>query len=336
LGFKSIIGLFLILSFLSCAQNESYRIDFAMGTVCSVSLFEYGHDSVYNDVFSRIHQIENLMSLNIPSSDVSRINAASGIEAVIVHEDTFKVIERAIYFAQLSNGAFDPTVGPLVSLWGIGSENQRIPTHEEIEKVLPLVNWRNVDLNAQIKSVFLTQRGMALDLGAIAKGYAADEAARIIKDAGIKRALIDLGGNIIVIGQKKDKRKWRVGIQNPSEIRGSIAGVLQVYESTVVTSGVYERFFDENGKRYHHIFDPSLGYPVDNGLLSATVITNISMDADALSTVIFVLGYEEGIAIINALPETEAVFVFDDKSVIKTSGVDFTVTDKIFHMEATK
>jgi len=328
-----IFTVIISLCFISCGQKQSSHTEFALGTVCSVTLFEQSEKSIYNEVFSRIREIENLMSVNIPSSDISRVNAAAGTEPVIVHEETFKVIERALYYAEFSGGAFDLTVGPLVSLWGIGKEEQRIPLRQEILDALPLINWRNVELDRQKKSVFLKIKGMSLDLGAIAKGYAADEAVKIIKRGGVKRAIIDLGGNIVVLGEKKDGSLWNVGIQNPDKNRGDVIGFLQLTEKTIVTSGVYERFFEENNQRYHHLFDPSRGYPAKNGLLSVTLITDISMDADALSTALFVLGYEEGKKLIASLPGTEAFFVFEDRSIIMTDGINFTLTDKTFYIK---
>ena len=331
----------------SCSRTESSRSEFALGTVCSITLFDQADRRVYREIFKRIREIENRMSVNIPASDVSRVNAASGIEPVRVHEDVFKVIERAVYFAEITGGAFDPSVGALVTLWGIGGENPRVPTQEEIVEVLPLVNRRNIELDRTTRSVFLIRRGMALDLGAIAKGYAADEAAAIIKNAGIERAIVDLGGNIVILGEKKDKSPWRVGVQNPNEGRGVFIGVLQITETaagplagegslsaqSVVTSGVYERFFEKGGRRYHHIFSPSNGRPAENDLLSVTIIAANSMNADALSTAVFVLGYAKGSALIEAQSETEAVFIFKDRSVRKTTGADFILTDKTFRLE---
>jgi len=332
LAFKKNI-FFLLIPFLllvSCAERESSRTEFALGTVCSITLYDQGQKEVYDSIFSRIREIENLMSINIKSSDVSRINSNAGIEAVQVHEDTFKVIERAVYFARLSGGAIDPSVGPLVSLWGFGRENQNIPAQDKIDEILPLINWHNIKLDFQTRSVFLEQKGMTLDLGAIAKGYAADEAARIAAESGIKRALIDLGGNIVLLGERPDKNPWRVGIQNPGKDRGQILGVLHTRKHTVVTSGIYERFFEEDGRHYHHLFDPSNGYPAENGLLSATVITGNSMDADALSTAVFILGYEKGNALVNSLPSADAVFVFEDRSIRVTPGVNLILTDNSF------
>jgi len=271
------------------------------------------------------------MSIRITASDLSRVNASAGIEPVQVHEETFKVIKRAVYYAELCGGAFDPTVGTLVSLWGFNGGTPRIPSQEEINSVLPLINWRNIELYPETNSVFLTQHNMILDLGAIAKGYAVDEAARITKKAGITRAIIDLGGDIMVLGEKKDKGLWNVGLQNPDDEQGITIGYLKLSESAVVTSGVYERFFIEEGNRYHHIFQPYDGYPVNNGLLSVTIIAENAMDADALSTAAFVLGYEKGRALIESLPSAEAVFIFQDYTIQTTPGVNLVITDKSFN-----
>ena len=342
------VNIFFI--FYSCLQAEPARSEFTLGTLCSVNLYEQGNNDVYKEIFDRIREIENLMSVNIPSSDISLINAAAGIAPVKVHEETFNVIKNAVYYARLSDGAFDPSIGPIVSLWGIGNDEPRheqlthVPGREEIEKLLPLVNWHFIRLYEDTSSVFFIHEGMALDLGAIAKGYAADEAAKIIERAGIKRALIDLGGNIIVAGVKKDRKPWRVGVQSPDKARGETIGYLQITTltaeqeeslpvKTIVTSGTYERFFEENGIRYHHIFDPSLGYPVQNGIISVTVIADVSMDADALSTAAFVLGYERGSALVESITGTEAVFVFDDKSIRQTSGANFILTDKTYNIK---
>jgi thiamine biosynthesis lipoprotein len=220
----------------------------------------------------------------------------------------------------------------LVSLWGIGGDNARVPSREEIDAVFPLIGWRDVELNRENNGVFLKRPGMAMDLGAIAKGYAADEAAAIIRKARRKRAIVDLGGNIMTYGVKKDKSLWRVGLQNPLEFRGNYIGIVSGREQTVVTSGVYERYLEVDGVRYHHLFSPVDGYPARNGLLAVTIITGVSIDADALSTAVFVLGYERGMALIESLPEAEAVFVFEDMTVRKTRGMDFYLTDDHYRL----
>jgi thiamine biosynthesis lipoprotein len=177
---------------------------------------------------------------------------------------------------------------------------------------------------------------MGLDLGAIAKGYAADEAARIIREARIPRGIVDLGGNIFALGSKAGNRPWRVGIQNPLGPRGSYVGILEIRDKTLVTSGVYERYFEADGERYHHILSTRDGYPVRNGLLSVTIIARRSIDADSLSTGVFAMGYEPGKALVESLPDTEALFIFEDLRIRATAGAlrDFTLTDTDFKLES--
>ena len=331
------------LALTSChPKAEPFRAEFALNTLCTIFLYDQARDKVYQDVFGRIREIESRMSVYLPDSDIARINAAAGMEPVRVHYDVFEVIERALYIAEISGGAFDPSIGPVVSLWGIGGNNPRVPTQEEIDAVLPLVNWREVELDRERHTVFLKRPGMALDLGGIAKGYAADESAGIIKDARLKRALIDLGGNIITYGVKQDRSPWRVGLQDPQYYnhgdnnyavnRGSYIGVISGWDQSVVTSGVYERFFVDGGTHYHHLFSPFTGYPARSGLSAVTVIASASMDADALSTAAFVLGYERGRSLIDSLEGVEAVFVFEDMGVRITGGADFSLSDQNYRL----
>jgi thiamine biosynthesis lipoprotein len=323
----------ITLTFASCSsKTETSRIEFVFGTVCSITLFDQGKAAVYQDIFNRLREIENRMSVNLADTDVARVNAAAGIVPVQVHNDVFDVIERSVYYAEISGGAFDPAIGPLVSLWGIGGDNPRVPSQEEIAAAIALVNWRDIELNREQCSVFLKKPDMALDLGAIAKGYAADEAAAIIRKAGLKRAIIDLGGNILTFGEKQDKSPWVVGLQSPLEDRGAYFGIIRGPEQSLVTSGIYEKFFEVDGKRYHHIFSPSNGYPASNGLLAVTIIAKYSMDADALSTAVFVLGYEKGRALIESLEGTEAVFVFDDFSVRMTKEAGLVLTNDNYRL----
>jgi len=242
-----------------------------------------------------------------------------------VRDDLIEVLEKAIYYAELSNGAFDPTVGPLVRLWGIGTDNPHFPDEDEIMQALNLVNWRDIVIDREAGTVFLRRQGMAVDLGSIAKGYAADEAVRIAKEAGVKRAVFDFGGDIAVIGWRGKKGRellpWRIGLQNPLNERGTYIGILNVNDKSVVTSGVYENFIELDGKRYHHILSTTDGYPVENGLLSVTVMADQTADADALSTAVFAMGFEKGKALIDSIPGVEAIFIFNDNIVKTTAGM---------------
>jgi thiamine biosynthesis lipoprotein len=303
----------------ACAPAEETRSTFALGTVCNISLFENGKKDIYAKIFSRLAEIEAVMSANeIPGggiSELSRVNQNAGIRPVTVSGELITVLERALYFAKITDGAFNPAIGPLVKLWEIGTEDARVPEKSAILAVQPLLDYRDVEVDAASHTVYLKREGMSLDLGGIAKGYAADEVVRILTEAGIRRAVIDLGGNIYAHGSKTDRQKWRIGIQNPLAPRGEFLFIEEAADQTLVTSGVYERFFEENGIRYHHILDTKTGYPADSGLLSVTIISAKSMDADALSTSLFVLGYEKGAAVLSHFPGVEAVFVLNDTTI---------------------
>jgi len=347
-----------------CDKAASPQIEFVLGTVCRVNLYEGGTRQLYSRIFARIREVDRTMTVQpgefqdmisggiaepdsktaamyraateALTSGVVAINEQAGIAPVNVRADLLDVLERALHYAALSNGAFDPTVGPLVQLWGIGTDLQRVPGDEEVARALELVNWRDVVIDRKAGTAFLLRPGMALDLGAIAKGYAGDEAARIAQEANVPRAIFDLGGNIVALGWRDQKKSllWRIGIQNPLSGRGTYIGVVTVHDASVVTSGVYERYFESEGKRYHHILSTANGRPVENGLLSVTMVTAGSTDADALSTAVFTLGFERGKALIDSIPEAEAIFIFNDRSVRITGGLAgiFTLTDNEFEV----
>lgn len=313
--------------FSSCrAQPAGQRSEFVLGTVCTVNAFGDGTNELYDELFARLHKIDEDFSVNRADSQITKINNAAGDHAVAVSSDVMYVIKTALHYAELTDGAFDPTVGPLVKLWGINTDHARVPSQTEINNALPLVNWRDVVVtpaasrtanaaassytSAEAGTVFLKRTGMSIDLGGIAKGYAADELVKILDAHKVKRAIIDLGGNIYVHGKKADGSLWKVGIKDPENPEeGKPALALSLSDSTVVTSGVYERFFIQNGKRYHHILDTKTGYPADTGLLSSTIICSSSITADALSTSVFVLGSEKGFELINKMNGVSVVFI---------------------------
>jgi thiamine biosynthesis lipoprotein len=313
-------------------------MEFVLGTVCSVNLFEQGTAAEYDAVFARLRDVQAVMSANQDDTDLDAVNKNAGLQPVAVHRELLDVLEEARRYAELSEGAFDPTIGPLVNLWGIGGENPRVPGEDEIREALSLVDWRDLVIDREAGTAFLRRPGQALDLGAIAKGYAADQAAAILSVRGKnRRAIIDLGGNILAIGERPKNESWRIGVQNPLDERGEYLGVLRVKNKSVVTSGIYERYFEENGERYHHILSTANGYPVQNGLLSVTIVADRSIDADALSTAAFALGLEKGRALIEARPEAEAVFVSRDGSVALSSGAEelFTLTGENYYLMPT-
>ena len=266
-----------------------------MGTVCTIKLFSDSSPQIYDELFARLQEIDRRFSLTKADSDISRINRAAGKEAVRVHEDAFYVIQKAVKFAALTGGAFNPAIGAVSELWGFNSEEPTLPRQTEIDARLPLLDYKNIILNQEEKSVFLAKEGMSLDLGGIAKGYAADELARLLEKGHVQGAVIDLGGNILLYGKKTDGSLWRTGIKNPLDPNGEAIFILSLPACSVVTSGIYERCFEKDCISYHHILDPKTGHPADGDLLSLTVISSSSMEADALSTALFVMGKEKAL-----------------------------------------
>ena len=209
---------------------------------------------------------------------------------------------------------------------GIGTAGARVPTEEEIEKALSLVDYRKLVLNPEDNSAKLLQEGMKLDLGAIAKGYAADEVGKLLKEEDIESAYINLGGNVLLVGGKPDGSPWKIGVQDPRLNRGNVMASIELIDKTIVTSGNYERYFEEDGVIYHHILDPDSGYPANSNVISVSIICDSSLDADALSTSIFILGLEKGLELINQLEGFEAIFITDNLGVVLTEGLKGKVT----------
>ncbi len=301
----------------ACAPRAMDRTELALGTVCSIRVLDGASDAALDAAFARLREIEATMSANAAGTVVDAVNRAAGAGPVPAPSDLRALARRALELAAASGGAFDPTVGPLVALWGIGFDTERVPAPEEIAAALPLVDRRGLVVDEAAGTLALARAGMRLDLGGIAKGYAADEVARILTEGGVKAAVIDLGGNVKVVGRKPDRKPWRVGIQNPFSDRGERLGLATLPGGyTVVTSGVYERHFSgADGVEYHHLLDPATGYPAGGGLVSVTVIAESSMDADGLSTALFVLGPERGFALAESYG-VGAVFVRADKGVL--------------------
>lgn len=308
--------------------------EFVLGTVCSVNLYEAGSAELYGKLFSRLRELNDIFNNYSDSSEISRVNREAAATPVGVSQDFYLVLKTALDFARLTGGAFDPTVGPLVKLWGFG-KSPRVPSQEEIEAAQKLVGWQCVALQESAQTedapgqpegvtdqnvandkgsqdqnagdeqetvtdqnpaagptVRFTKSGVRLDLGAIAKGYAADCLVDILRERGVKRASLSLGGNVYVYGKKPGGALWSVAIRDPSK-PGQNAFMLKTRDATVVTSGAYERFFEQDGKTYGHILDPATGFPAQSGLKSVTIVSHNSMVADALSTSLFVLGMEK-------------------------------------------
>ena len=304
-----------------------------LGTTCTVRVYTGGSTAALDAAFARIAQIEDRMTVSRDDSEVIRVNAGAGRHPVAVTADVLEVIRQGLLYSSDGDGAYDITVDPLVKLWGIGTPRARVPAAEEIRRAKSLVGWRDVVVDEKASTVFLRRSGMGLDLGSIAKGYAADEVARVLRASGVTAGLIDLGGNILTFGTKPDGSRWRIGIQNPLEARGTKLGIVEIAGGSVTTAGTYERFFEKDGKRYFHILDARTGYPAWNGLAAVSVVAPDSTSADGYDTLVFTLGLERGRNLVESTRgRIEAVFITDQRQVYVTPGLRsrFTLTDRAF------
>ena len=264
--------------------------------------------------------IDNTMSKTREASDVYKINQNAGEKYVKISDDTFEVIQKAIHFSNISDGVFDISIGPVVDLWAIGTDKARVPGKDEIKEKLELVNYKDISLNKKEKSVKLNKKGMEIDLGGIAKGYAADKIVEYLKSQNIEKAIINLGGNVFVLGEKSKDTQFKVGIQDPNSEDGTSIANIGVINQSVVTSGIYERYLEQDGVMYHHMLDPT-GYPFENNLSSVTIISDSSIVGDGLSTTTFGLGLEKGMKLIESLDNTDAIFITKDQKIYTTSNL---------------
>ncbi len=319
------------------AKNSS-QTRLALGTVCKISLYEKGSDELYEKLFERVSQIENLMSTTINESEISRLNEASrnallensSVSDFPISFETYSVLEEALQIARMSNGAFDPSIGALVKLWNINSLTltddgtygpEILPSKEQIERAINLVDYKAVDLHEKDGRYFvsLKKSGLQIELGGIAKGYAADELVKILRENDVKKALIDLGGNIYAYGAKDVEgefaQPWKIGIKNPFQNDHGAMMVVSCVDKSVVTSGAYERFFMVAGKRYHHILDPKSGYPSQSDLESVSIISENSMLSDSLSTTCFVMGFDKASEFMKNFEDVKYIFIKSDGSI---------------------
>jgi thiamine biosynthesis lipoprotein ApbE len=260
--------------------------------------------------FEEIRRIDRLLSTYKDDSEISEVNRRAATEPVPVGKDFWVVAMASRSYHELSEGCFDPTVHPLMQAWGFRKREGRLPASGELEKIMPLVDFGSVSLDDSSRTISFRQEGMALDFGGIAKGYAVDRAIEILKGLGVARAIVDAGGNFYGLGTPVAKEKWEAGIRHPFR-RDEIIARLPISDVGAATSGNYERFFEIDGVKYCHIMDPRTGWPVPE-MLSATIIADTAMAADALSTSVFVLGEEKGMELIERLPGVEGMLIVQD------------------------
>ncbi|MGT2950395.1 thiamine biosynthesis protein ApbE [Streptococcus cuniculi] len=310
------------------------RTESLLHTVVQISIYHKNQEEAMDEGIAYVKEMERLLSTNLEGSDVYRINQAAGKEAVKVDPRTFELIEQALGMGEKSQGRFDVSIGAVNNLWKIGSEDARKPSDEEIKAALPRINYKDVQLDKKHQTVAVKE-GMILELSAISKGYIADGLKRLFAEKGITTAIINLGGNVVVMGSSPaHKEGWKVGVQDPDEVRGTVVGSVYVTDGSVVTSGIYERYLEVDGVIYHHILDPETGYPVENNISGVTVFTKTSTQGDALSTTLFLLGIDKGMEFIDQLEDVEAVFVDKGRGVHLSKGLKnrFELSNEEYHL----
>ncbi|NLL58926.1 MAG: FAD:protein FMN transferase [Firmicutes bacterium] len=305
-----------------CSAEEYKQTAFFMDTRVDVAVYNISKkqaETVVQAIFDEMLRLENILSKHVSGSDVNRINEAAGRVPVTVEPETILVTSRALEIAELSSGAFDPTVGPLVDLWGWGTEKLKVPSAEEINAVLPLVNYKAVKIDKDNSTIFLAEPGMKLDLGGIAKGFIVDRGREIAQQFSVKALFVNAGGDIGIMGKKPSGEKWRVAVQSPRDPQ-KWAAILEIEEGCVATSGDYERFFEEGGEIYHHILDPEKGIPAGD-LSSVTIVASESMLSDALSTAVFVLGKDKGMQLLESLKGIDGLVIDKQGEIHVSSGL---------------
>ena len=271
------------------------------------------------DEYARISALTNrFAAAGKEPGDLERINANAGIAPVTVEPDLLEIIRQSLYFGELSQGAFDITVGPLMDLWGFGQEEQQVPSDQEIAAVLPLIGYQLVEVDPERQTVYLPKPGMSLDLGGVAKGYATDQAVAKLRELGVKHALLNAGGNIYCLGTKPDGSLWRVGVRDPRS-EGGMIGLVAVKDVSLVSSGDNERYFFEDGVRYSHLLDPATGKQARQ-LIQTTVMAASSTQADILNKPLFVKGPALGREFAAELPVAGTLLVTPEKEIIPTGA----------------
>lgn len=308
-----LLALLLIL-LCGCGKKEATETVYAMDTVMELTVWGPGAEKQVQAAAERIQELEETLSVTRSDSEVARLNAG---ETVVLSEDAAALLEQSLILRDETDGAMDPTIYPLVKLWGFTTREYRVPTEAEIAEMLAQVRAGTLE----IEDGTAAAHGLELDFGAVAKGYAGAVLARELKEAGVKSALLTLGGNVQTVGLKPDGSRWRIGVRDPWGAEGIYLGVLTVGETAVVTSGGYQRYFEEDGTRYCHILDPSTGYPASSGLASVTIVAEDSLLADGLSTALYVMGLEKASDFWRNRGGFEAVLVTDDGTIFVTAGL---------------
>lgn len=354
---KRITAIYVMMALIGCglsgcsresSQEEKTVNGFAFNTTYSITIYQGGSQKILEECISKCSKYEEIFSRTSPDSEVYQINEIAklyeqfpeeesirkkrseknqrefeiredGSLACPVSEELYELLEKGLYYGKESEGSFDITIAPVSSLWDFTGDNPVVPGAEELKRAVKKVSYQNISLEKG--KVVFKEPGMALDLGGIAKGYVADALKSYLKEQGVKSGMINLGGNVLCIGKKPGGEDFRIGIQQPFADRNDTVALVQVEDMSVVSSGIYERYFQgEDGTLYHHILNPKTGYSYDNDLMAVTILSGKSVDGDGLSTTCFSMGLEQGMAYVDSLEDVYALFITKDEKLHYSKG----------------
>ena len=310
----------------TASDEEPYSRDiFAMDTYMTVSAYGDAGEKAVDAAVKEINRLDALLSTGKASSEVSELNASNGGK---LSADTNALMDAALDLYESTDHVFDITIYPVMKLWGFTDQNYKVPSEGDLKAALTLVDASTLDYNKAKKTVAFTVDGTQIDFGGIAKGYTSATVAQLYKDYGVTSGLVNLGGNVQTVGFKPDGSEWRIGIQDPED-ENDMLGVVQTHDAAVITSGGYERNFEEDGVVYHHIIDPVTGYPADSGLISVTIVSEDGTLADGLSTSLFIMGKDKAIEYWKAhSKDFDFVLCEDDGTLVVSKGLKDKFTPK--------
>ena len=330
---KYITGILLIAISFLCAcgradtvseKQEAKKAEkeiFAMDTIMKLTIYGENAEKALTQAENLITLYDNIFSVTNPESDVSKINNAKG-NIVTVSEETYDLVQKSLEISEQTEGLFDISIYPLVKLWGFTTEHHKVPDEDDIQLATQKVNYKNIELLPE--NQIRIGEDMEIDFGAVAKGYLSQQIIELLKEQGISSAIVSLGGNVQALGKKEDGKFFVVGITDPGD-GSSIFGTLSVENKAVITSGIYQRYFEENGKKYHHIIDKRTGMPADNNLASVTVIAENGIMADALATALLVMGENEAKEYVKSHKDIEIILIDKKGNVWQSEGVELTL-----------
>ncbi len=320
------LGCGIALLFSKSRKEPISRSAFMLNTFVNITLYDSRDESILDHCVDMCQEYENQFSKTIEGSELYKLNHRNADETTFtVSDDMAAMISEGLHYSEISDGAYDLTIEPLSSLWNFTSDEHVIPSADDISLAAKRVNWKNIKLEGN-QLTFLSP-DTTIDLGSIAKGYIADRMKDYLIESGVKSAIINLGGNVLCVGERTNHSPFCIGLQKPFSDYATVFADLNIDDMSVVSSGVYERHFEKDGVNYHHLLNPKTGYPYQNGLIAVTIVSPRSVDGDVLSTTCFSMGLEEGLKLINSMDGIYAYFITDDYELIYSEGAEAFINE---------